>query len=98
MLALVLCLVLGVMMLNLVMLVGLCPTSDDHNDAAAAAADDDDVDNHHHHDIEWVAATFDPSRESWSWLSIAPPLSQYFEENNQKNYLNKSRQTELKHK
>ena len=51
-------------MLNLMMLVGLCPTSDDHNDAAAAAADDDD--NHHHHDIEWVAATFDPSRESWS--------------------------------
>ena len=57
-------------MLNLMMLVGLCPTSDDHNDAAAAAAADDDVDddddNHHHHDIEWVAATFDPSRESWS--------------------------------
>ena len=56
-------------MLNLMMLVGLCPTSDDHNDAAAAAdddGDDDDDDNHHHHDIEWVAATFDPSRESWS--------------------------------
>ena len=53
-------------MLNLMMLVGLCPTSDDHNDAAAAADDDDVDDDDDDDDIEWVAATFDPSRESWS--------------------------------